>query len=238
MSDSDFLAGLLRSPGNIRISRSDLKILTEHLLERPVFDFTDEQHWHLETIRLYNLGMYNIADREGKDRTAEQKDSDRSYLEAVRSINRGRCDMARRHDTNKFFDRLYATDKGAATNHIPDDGMPAVSERQSSTKPPAPERVSRLETVVDGEKSHFLLDGKPIPTPEVAVSYVARLIKANGERVSFTEWLESQPAFQGETSNRVFKKIPSEVMQFIDWPGKGGRSPRIKTELLCEAPNI
>jgi hypothetical protein len=96
---SSFLIGLLTAPDNVRISRSDLGLLTEHL-DRLVFDLTTEQIWHLESIRLYNLGLYHSAD---------QGDTDKFYLREVRLLNQARRHMARRHDTNKVLDKLYAT---------------------------------------------------------------------------------------------------------------------------------
>jgi hypothetical protein len=104
---SDFLNRLLASAGDVRISRVDLELLTEHL-NQGIPDATDEQFYHLETIRLYNLGWYRYQDEGCKDR---------AYLVSVHDLNKGRQKFLRQRETNKVFDKLYATAGQTASDH-------------------------------------------------------------------------------------------------------------------------
>jgi hypothetical protein len=96
-------------------------------------------------------------------------------------------------------------------------------------------RQTRLVTVLDAEPPHLILDGKPFPAREVAVKYLDALIRANGERVSFAEFVErNSPRFDSAVATRVLDGLPKEIQPFVDRPGKG-RSPRLKVELLKPA---
>jgi hypothetical protein len=69
---------------------------------------------------------------------------------------------------------------------------------------------------------YFVWDGRPCaPCPPVCVHFVARLIKAHGEPVSFAAWVRENPTFEGERSDRMLPRLPPEVRQVIDAPGKG-----------------
>jgi hypothetical protein len=111
----------------------------------------------------------------------------------------------------------------------------AMMARTSSEQPGIP---PRLQTIIKEDGAYFLVDGEPRPAAAVAVHYVARLIEANGEPAPFRSWIAKHPEFEGETSNRVRKKIPAKVMEFIDWPGGRGKSPSIKRDRLYPAPNV
>jgi hypothetical protein len=63
----------------------------------------------------------------------------------------------------------------------------AADIRASQSKTPPPTPKARLVAVCDGDDPHFLVDGVPCPADTVAVHFVARLIKANGEKVSFKD---------------------------------------------------
>jgi hypothetical protein len=93
---------------------------------------------------------------------------------------------------------------------------------------------TRLQAVLEADRAYLWLDGKVFPATEVAVHFVAALIKANGLRVSFAEWVRNNPRFERAISNRVLKKIPKEVARFVE--RSQGRAPRLRTELLQSAP--
>jgi hypothetical protein len=143
---SDFLIRLLRNPGDVRISRDELELLTECLCQG-IPGATDAQIWHLETIRLYNLGMYQYAD---------QRAGDRVYLETVRSLNRDRRDMARQHDTNQLFNKLYPphqapeTPSRAFAQQSPGRGQSEDRGLESCPVPQTP--ASYLEITFDEER--------------------------------------------------------------------------------------
>lgn len=86
---------------------------------------------------------------------------------------------------------------------------------------------ARLEVVTGKANPYFLLDGIPIACPdEVAVRFVAKLIEADGLRVSFSEWIKGHPEFAAAKSNRILAKLPGEIRELIE-SGKG-RMPRLK----------
>jgi hypothetical protein len=62
---------------------------------------------------------------------------------------------------------------------------------------------------------------------------MAELIKANGGRVSFKDWVEGEPRFQGAVVTRVLKKLPKEIQPFIQH--SRGLPARLKIELLRAA---
>jgi hypothetical protein len=104
---------------------------------------------------------------------------------------------------------------------------------QESNEPKA-----RLVAVCDADEPYFLVDGVPYAAAAVVVHFVARLIEANGEEVSFSKWVKDNEKFEGEQSNRVREKIPAEVREFVNWPGQKGRSPSINRERLYALPNV
>jgi hypothetical protein len=99
----------------------------------------------------------------------------------------------------------------------------------------AARRQIRLKAITDTKTPYFLLDGKPLPcSSEAAVHFVAKLIDADGSRVSFSEWVQSHPDFVSEKSNRVLDSLPREIQDLIE---RGqGKSPRLRVELLSSHP--
>jgi hypothetical protein len=94
---------------------------------------------------------------------------------------------------------------------------------------------TRLVAHLDVAPPFISLDGKLCPPfSETATCYVAALIKANGNRKSFSEFLRENPRFEGAVSSREMNKIPAAITQFIERDGKGC-IPRLKVELLREA---
>jgi hypothetical protein len=92
----------------------------------------------------------------------------------------------------------------------------ATSEQAGS----AP-RQRRLIAVPDADPPYFLLDGKRLDCKKaVAVHFVEALIKANGGRIAFTEWVKDQPDFLGSRSDRDLK-FPKEISPFIERRGNG-----------------
>jgi hypothetical protein len=99
-------------------------------------------------------------------------------------------------------------------------------------KPTRPVEPPRLMAIIDGDDCHFIVDGKPVPAETVGVHFVARLIRANGEKVSFAAFVRDNPQFRAARSDRVRGKVPDAVMEFIDWPAACGISASIRTERL------
>jgi hypothetical protein len=97
---------------------------------------------------------------------------------------------------------------------------------------PVPE--GRLRAVLDATAPYLILDGTPFPAEEVAVHYLDALIKANGRRVSFAEWVQQNPRFEGAIVTRVLDRLPQEIQRLIERGGKGS-PPRLKVELLRSA---
>jgi hypothetical protein len=96
-------------------------------------------------------------------------------------------------------------------------------------------RQSRLQVNIDAKEPYFILDSEPISCKSpAAVHFVAALINANGERVSFAEWNRRHPEFEGSRSNRVLRAIPEQVQVFVEF-GTRGKEPRLKVEDLAKA---
>jgi hypothetical protein len=93
-----------------------------------------------------------------------------------------------------------------------------------------------LHVVKGDSRPYFVLDGEPVGCDdECLVRYVARLIEANGEEVSFAGWLKGQPAhLEGTIITRLWPKLPERIASFIVRGGKG-KSPKINVELLYSA---
>jgi hypothetical protein len=113
---------------------------------------------------------------------------------------------------------------------------PDDPQRQSlSLGSPArdPQRQSRLCAHLDRDPPFLTLDGEPIATfDETATHFVARLIGANGEGVSFAEFVRGNPRFEGAIVTRVMAGIPPDLERFIARPAKKGRLYRLKAQDL------
>jgi hypothetical protein len=71
-----------------------------------------------------------------------------------------------------------------------------------------PVSVIRLKAHLDENPPFLTLDDKPVGgMDEVAVVYVAELIKLNGGRLAFTEFIRQNPNYEGSISTRIFKKL-------------------------------
>jgi hypothetical protein len=92
-------------------------------------------------------------------------------------------------------------------------------------------RQTRLRAVLDKKPPYLILDGTPLTAQEVGVYYVAALIRANGEHVSFAGFLKKNPRFEGAISTRVLDQLPKQIQALIQRDGKGS-PPRLKIELL------
>jgi hypothetical protein len=109
------------------------------------------------------------------------------------------------------------------------------AEKTIRADPKGPERQIRLQAVTDAENPHFLLDGKLVPCEsEVMIHFVAELINANGRDVAFSGWLARRPEFVGSRSDREMKRLPKQIIPFIDH-GQG-RHFRLNLEALAKSP--
>jgi hypothetical protein len=111
--------------------------------------------------------------------------------------------------------------------------MTALHEIRDAACSGSGRQQTRLKAVVDVDKPYLLLDGKPLPADEVGVRYVSALIKANGGRVSFTEWVRDKNQFAGATTTRVLNRLPKEIQPFIE--RAKGKPPRLRIALLQSA---
>jgi hypothetical protein len=137
---------------------------------------------------------------------------------------RGELDIA---DGNYFF-RLSTDIRIATVNAI--DAVLSLAEGRGDGRA----KQRRLVAHLDVHPPFISLDGKPFSTfPEVGTHFVARLIEANGERVSFRAWVRENPRFVGAVSNRVKKDIPEPLLTYIEWNG-GGKPPRLCVELMTK----
>jgi hypothetical protein len=156
---SAFLKRLLAGADDVRIGRDDLTRLMEHSrLGFPTIpDATDEQLWHLETIRLYNLGLHRFA---------EQGSTDSVYLEQVRLIHHSRHEMARRHEADKVLGEIHTAD-----GTVP---SPATSPPPIHAKPHSDEcLIKELESNL----LHLLRKHKPRPRAKQAAMVEAMIGK-------------------------------------------------------------
>src|SRR5262249_13524993 len=104
------------------------------------------------------------------------------------------------------------------------DGMVIEATPQKPTLNPAASEVGgqtprqwRLEAVLNADPPYLLLDGKRFDCKkEVAIHFVAELIKANGASVAFSRWLKDYPQFLGARSDRDLKHLPSEVKSLME----------------------
>lgn len=96
-------------------------------------------------------------------------------------------------------------------------------------------KQTRLVAYLDGKTPYLVLDGEPLPTfDELVTHYVARLIKADGEAVSYAAFLRADDRFKGFERSALSKgmnKIPIEIFKHIERPGKG-KPARLKVEDL------
>jgi hypothetical protein len=96
---------------------------------------------------------------------------------------------------------------------------------------PRSRKQNRLQARLDVDTPFILLDGNPIaPFDEAATRYLARLIEADGERVSMSEFIRDNPAFDGAIPCRLRRAIPKELAYFLD--GSQGKPPRLSIERL------
>jgi hypothetical protein len=93
-------------------------------------------------------------------------------------------------------------------------------------------RQTRLQAHLDVDPPFLTLDGEPVPpSHEVATHFIARLIEANGERVTFASFVRANPRFERAISTRVMEDLPAQIEKLIDHEGKG--SPyRLRVEDL------
>ena len=99
-------------------------------------------------------------------------------------------------------------------------------------RPPGGRRQTRLEAHIEGETPYLTLDGKSLPAfDRIATLFVARIIAAGGEGVSYAQFKKVKceynksifldRRFHSSSVTRKIEKLPPEVCRYITGGGKG-----------------
>ena len=164
----------------------------------------------------------------------------RQYVERARDVFGGdgprfgllRLSMLLNAATREVNKLLRANDRDASGHDAHHIRTAEVGEKAFSQTRNV--RQIRLRAVLDDSPPYLILDGRRYEElDEVAVYYLDALIRANGHRVPFTDWLKKHPKFEAAIVTRVLDKLPSEIQRFIE--RSKGVPARLKVEELESA---